>query len=121
MDDIEIQHSDMVSRLSKPGADILASLDASKVDIWHHATGASTETGELLTAVKALVVYGRLIDRDNVVEEMGDLEFFMQGLRNAIGISREETLRHNINKLAKRYPGYRYSDAAGIARLDKEI
>ena len=45
------------------------------------------------------------IDRENVIEELGDLEFYMEGVRQNLGITREETLNHNIQKLSKRYEG----------------
>jgi hypothetical protein len=109
----------MVAKLSKTGEAILESIGADQVDVWHHATGIGTEAGELLTVAKAYVIYGRTIDRENVVEELGDLEFYLQGLRAALDITREETLRHNMAKLAKRYPDYGYSDDRAIARADK--
>jgi hypothetical protein len=56
----------------------------------------------------------------NVIEELGDLEFYMEQLRQALLLSREETLAANIAKLSKRYEGLNYSDAAAQARADKE-
>ena len=112
----------MVAALVKPGADILASLDPGKVNLWHMATGIIGEAGELIDAIKKSVVYNKPLDCTNIVEELGDMEFYMEGLRAVLGITREETLDKNIEKLSTgpkaRYKRG-YSDAAAQARSDK--
>jgi NTP pyrophosphatase (non-canonical NTP hydrolase) len=116
----KILHSDMVRALVKPGAAIIESLTPEKADMLHMSVGISGEAGELLDAVKKAAVYNKPIDRANVVEELGDLEFYMEGLRQNLGITREETLEANIAKLGVRYKGLQYSDAAAQQRADKE-
>jgi hypothetical protein len=64
-------------------------------------------------------VYGKPLDRGNVLEELGDLEFYMEGLRQGIQATREEVLRHNMAKLSKRYSSGSYSDAQAQERADK--
>ena len=93
---------EMVSGLAKPGEAIIASLTPDKAHILHMAVGVAGEAGELLDAVKKHVIYNKDIDRKNVVEELGDLEFYMEGLRQRLGISRQETIIANINKLGER-------------------
>jgi hypothetical protein len=44
----------------------------------------------------------------------------MQALRAKLGITRQETLEHNMEKLAERYKNYVYSDQAAIDRADKD-
>lgn len=85
----------------------------------HAAVGISSEAGELLDAVKKVWVYNKPLDTDNLIEELGDLEFYMQALRFQLGVSREQILQANITKLEKRYPTG-YTDAAAQARADKE-
>lgn len=116
----ELQHQALVAALAKPGLDIIHQLDPRKADLWHHATGVSGEAGELLDAIKKHVIYDKPIDRDNVIEELGDLEFYMQGIRAALGISREETLHRNISKLTKRYSSGSFSNSEAQTRADKE-
>lgn len=84
----------------------------------HAAVGISGEAGELLDAVKKVWVYEKPIDIVNIVEELGDLEFYMQALRSLLGVTREEVIQANVEKLNRRYPGG-YTDAAAIARADK--
>lgn len=114
-----INHAEMVQALAKPGADIVASLTPETAHLLHMAVGVSGEAGELLDAVKKAAVYNKPIDLANVVEELGDLEFYMEGLRQGLGITREETLQGNIAELSVRYNGLKYSDAAAQARADK--
>ena len=48
--------------------------------------GVSGEAGELLDAVKKAVIYRKPLDLENVIEELGDLEFYMEGLRQGLEI-----------------------------------
>ena len=113
------EHAEMVRTLVKPGAAILEQLDPSKVDAMHAAIGIAGEAGELLDGVKKHVIYNKPLDRENITEELGDLEFYMEQLRQNIGVTREETLAANMAKLAVRYNGMRYSDQAAQDRVDK--
>lgn len=111
-------YSDFVSALCKPGADIKVELTPQQAHGWHMATGVSGEAGELLDAIKKWAIYQKPLDLENVVEELGDLEFYMEGLRQCVGISRDDIIIANTEKLAKRY-GEKYSNAAAIERKDK--
>ena len=114
------QHADMVSKLCKPGDDILQSLTGFKADLWHVASCVPSEAGELFDAVKKFVIYGKSdLDIENVIEELGDIEFYLQRIRELLEIDREETLRANIQKLSKRYENFNYSDQAAQERADK--
>lgn len=108
----------MVAALAKPGEQILQELTARQAALLHMAVGICGEAGELLDAVKKHVIYQRPLDGDNVVEELGDLEFYMEGLRQIIDVTRERCLTENRAKLATRY-GEQYSNEAAIARTDK--
>ena len=111
-------HPDLVKALKKPGQEILDTLTAEKCDLLHMAIGLAGESGELLDAVKKHVIYNQPLDLANVREELGDIEFFMEGIRQNLWLSRGEILVENIQKLQKRY-GSKYSDAAAKERKDK--
>jgi len=113
-----ITHPELVAALAKPGDAILKSLTAEKCHTLHMAIGISGEAGELLDAIKKHVFYEKEIDRDNVVEELGDLAFYIEGLATSLGITREEYLNQNIAKLTIRY-GQKYSNQAAQHRADK--
>lgn len=112
-------HAEMVRTLAKDGVGLLGSLTPQCVELWHHLTGMVTEVGEIATAVKANVIYGKDLDRANLVEELGDLEFYMEGLRQVLKITREETIQGNLAKLSVRYSSGAYSNEQAIARADK--
>ena len=115
----EITHPEMVSQLAKDGAVIAKELTDTSAHSLHMAVGISGEAGELLDAIKKVAIYNKPIDRENIIEELGDLEFYMEGLRQGLDITREETLHANIAKLGKRYKGHNYSDQQAQARADK--
>lgn len=117
---LELEHQMMVATLFKPGKEILDTLTPLRCEVLHAAVGVSGESGELLDAVKKWIFYNKTVDRENVVEELGDLEFYMEAIRSKMGISREETLKYNMEKLAERYKKYQYSDQAAIERADKQ-
>jgi phosphoribosyl-ATP pyrophosphohydrolase len=68
-----IDHKDMVAVLAKPGAEIAANITANEAHLMHMAVGVAGEAIELVAAMMTS-------DRDNVVEELGDIEFYFEGL-----------------------------------------
>ena len=98
----DINHADMVRGLCKAGVTIAAELTGHDAHLLHMAVGVSGESGELLDAVKKATIYRKPLDRENVIEELGDLEFYMEGLRQGLNITREATLEANISKLGQR-------------------
>lgn len=92
-------------------------------DLVHMSMGISGEAGELLDAVKKSYIYGKELDIENVIEELGDLLFYIQGMLNFLGVvdirDLEDITLLNMRKLEKRYP-QGYTDQAAIARADKK-
>ena len=97
-----MNYSEMVYTLTKPGEEIVNSLSPMGAHMLHMAAGISGEAGELLDSIKKTVIYNKPIDRDNIVEELGDLEFYMEGLRQRLSITREQCIEAKIVKLSKR-------------------
>ncbi len=112
------EYEEFVMSRIKPGEAILASLTPEKVHMWHMVSGIAGEAGEVLDAVKKWAVYGKDLDVDNVIEELGDLEFYIAGARRYVSKSRDEILSQNMSKLSVRYKDG-YSDKAAIERADK--
>ena len=112
-------HTDLVKALTKPGHDIRNEMTATNAHLIHMVIGISGEAGELLDAIKKATIYQKPLDMENIIEELGDLEFYMEGLRQKLFLTREEILAHNIQKLQKRY-GEKYSDKAAQERKDKQ-
>lgn len=120
MIDLDKQFDEMTLALAKNGQDIINDLTPEKADLLHMAVGVSGEAGELLDAVKKAVIYNKEMDLANVIEELGDLEFYMSKIRQIIGITREEILKQNIDKLSIRYAKGKYSNDQAQERADKE-
>lgn len=112
-------YHEFVSRLCKSGEQITAELTPEQAHLVHMAMGVSGEAGELLDAIKKTAIYGKPLDWDNVIEECGDLLFYIQGVLNHRGVRLDEVVEINRQKLAKRY-GDRYSNEAAIERKDKQ-
>lgn len=119
----DLTHQQMVANLAKKGQDIIDEMTPEKAHVLHMSVGVSTEAGELLSAVKKYTMYNKDIDRENVIEELGDLEFYMEGLRQGIGIARIETIAHNMHKLSTgknaRYKEGSFSNEQANERADK--
>lgn len=125
----EVTYSTFVASLIKSPKDILAQMTEEKANLNHLAVGVCGEAGELLDAVKKIVFYNKELDtvlheeqhtiRENIIEELGDLEFYMEGIRAAIGVTRAEVIQDNVKKLSKRYRKG-FSDKAAEERADKK-
>lgn len=85
----------------------------------HAGRGVCTEAGEINDTLKKHLDYEKEIDVENLIEELGDLRFYMQALMNMYGLDEQLILQHNANKLAARYQGLQYTNEAAITRKDK--
>lgn len=92
-----------VAALAKPGDAILATLTPDKADAWHMASCIPGEAGELFTPLRDHDIGGRKLDRDNLIEELGDIEFYMEGLRRVTDILYEETVPYHLPVIASDY------------------
>ena len=115
----EVEYAEMVDKLAKTGEEIIKTMTGDHAALMHHTFGIAGEAGELLDAIKKHIIYNKPLDLVNVIEELGDIEFYMEGLRQELGISRQETINYNAAKLAKRYPNYEYSNTRAQERADK--
>lgn len=87
----EITHPDLVAALVKSGQIIADEMTASEADLWHAATGIAGEAAEILQAF-ILPAGVDEIDVLNLVEEFGDMEFYLEQARQNLGITRDEIL-----------------------------
>jgi NTP pyrophosphatase (non-canonical NTP hydrolase) len=87
-------------------------------DLMHAALGLAGEAGEFADAVKKYLVYGKPLDKDNAIEEIGDIMWFCALACATLGRNMSDVAAINIAKLSERYPE-KYTDALAAARLDK--
>lgn len=84
----------------------------------HAALGITSEGGEIATLIKASCVYGKETNISHLMEEAGDVLWFLSLLAKCMGITLEDIAKENIRKLKLRYP-QGYSDMDAQMRWDK--
>lgn len=86
----------------------------------HAIIGVCTEGGEALDVMKKNLFYGKEIDKTNLIEELGDLLWYIQLAADELGTTIPEIIQANIAKLRERYP-VEFSEEKALERdLDKE-
>lgn len=68
------------------------------------ALGLTGEAGEVADIVKKSYYQGHELDFDAIVEELGDIAWYIALACQALGVGMENVLKMNIEKLEKRYP-----------------
>lgn len=88
--------------------------------LMHAAMGIVTEAGEFIDVLKKLTIYSKPVDRVNLVEELGDIAWYIALACRTLGVSLEEVMDRNISKLTTRFPE-KFTEAAAMNRnLDAE-
>ena len=70
--------------------------------------GLAAESGEFLEIVKKMVFQGKPWNDDNrehLIIELGDVMWYVMQACMALGVSLDEVVEGNVEKLKKRYPG----------------
>lgn len=112
-------YSRFVGTLFAPGGEVLSRLSPAHLELLHATLGISGEAGEVVDAVKKSIFYNKPLDIENIVEELGDILFYVQALATLVGSDLETVITANHTKLNKRYPGGKFSHQAAQARADK--
>lgn len=98
-----------------------AALNLSGVDVrlLHAALGMQTESGEFIEGILP-TLFGRPLDKVNLLEELGDASWYGDIALDALGYSREQCNFTNIKKLtdkkAGRYQKGAFDPNAAVAR-----
>lgn len=66
--------------------------------------GLCGEAGEAIDIVKKHLAQGHALDREALVEELGDIAWYLAETAYILGVPLEDVLQKNIDKLKKRYP-----------------
>jgi NTP pyrophosphatase (non-canonical NTP hydrolase) len=107
-----------VQELKKSAVVLTEEYTPIKADLDHMVIGLLGEVGELADCVKKHTKYNKEMDFDNFVEELGDIEFYLEGIRQTVAVTRDETLKQNMMKLAYRHPDG-YTDDTAMNKADK--
>ena len=82
--------------------------------------GLAGETGETIDIFKKHIYQGKVLDINDVIEEIGDILWYIANLCNVNKITMKECMESNVEKLRKRYPnGFSIKDA--LERVDKNV
>lgn len=68
------------------------------------ALGLCGESGEVADLVKKAYMQGHNIDRDKIIEELGDVCWYIAEMATALDLPMELIFDNNITKLRRRYP-----------------
>ena len=72
-----------------------------------NAIGLAGEAGEVADLVKKQIFHQQGIDRLKMKKELGDVLWYVAALCTEFGLTLEEVMQHNIDKLKARFPdGY---------------
>lgn len=95
---------DHCKRTEAPITEVTTASMATHLRTMHHLIGLQTEVGELVDAYKKAIYYGTPLDTVNVLEEVGDLEYYLELFCDSAGVDREVAKERVIQKLRQRYP-----------------
>ena len=70
------------------------------------------EAGELANLTKKVFVHGHDYDQDRVVDELGDILWYIAVYAEALGVPLSEVAARNLAKVARRYPNGFSTDAS---------
>lgn len=86
----------------------------------HASLGMNTEQAEFADALKKRLIYGKSLDRTNMLEELGDLLWYVALALRALSSNFSEVFDMNIRKLQKRFPD-KFTEERALERdLDAE-
>lgn len=80
--------------------------------------GLNGEAGEVIDIVKKACFQGHELDRERMIEELGDVSWYLAVCCEALDVSLEEVMERNIDKLMARYPEG-FDKARSINRTEK--
>ena len=66
--------------------------------------GLCGESGEAIDIVKKWLAQGHELDKEKLAKELGDICWYVAETATALGLSLEDIMQANIEKLRKRYP-----------------
>ena len=92
-------HQPMVHRVRKDDT-----AEVGRERLLHAALGCCTEAGELADIVKGERYYQKHIVREHVLEELGDILWYVGEALRVSGSTFEEVAEINLRKLKQRYP-----------------
>ena len=66
--------------------------------------GLCGESGEAIDIVKKWLAQGHELDKEKLAKELGDICWYLAETATALGLSLEDIMAANLEKLRRRYP-----------------
>jgi len=66
--------------------------------------GLCGESGEVIDIVKKHLAQNHPLDKEKIIEELGDVCWYIAELATVLDVNMEDIMINNIEKLKKRYP-----------------
>ena len=100
----------------------LAMRTASDLDtyglILNGVMGLNGEAGECIDVVKKHLFQGHELDKEKLIDELSDVLWYAAITSEGLGVTLDDVMRHNVEKLQKRYPNG-FSAERSIHREDE--
>lgn len=91
------EYQELAQRTARP--------DATGMDkITNGCMGMCGEAGECIDLLKKHLQQKHALDTEKLLDECGDVLWYVVELATGLGVSLETVAQHNIGKLRKRYP-----------------
>lgn len=81
-----------------------ASEQGRKEPVLNGVLGLTGESGECADIVKKALFQGHDLNKEKLIDELGDVMWYVALTAKGLGVSLEEIAVHNIEKLSSRYP-----------------
>lgn len=72
--------------------------------ILNGALGLAGESGEVADIIKKYMFQGHELDKEKLIDELGDVCWYIAILAKGLNVELDEVLLHNVEKLRTRYP-----------------
>ena len=82
--------------------------------------GLCGESGEVIDLVKKHLHQGHLIDRENMIRELGDVAWYLAEAATALDVPLEAVFQGNLDKLRQRFPNG-FDTGASVNRKEGDL
>ena len=94
----------------------LISADGKKDMVLNGVLGLAGEAGECCDIVKKVKFQGHTMDKEHLIEEIGDVLWYVAETASGLGVSLSDVAQYNLDKLHKRYHGEEFHKEDSINR-----
>ena len=98
----------------------LISEDGRKDMVLNGVIGLAGESGECCDIVKKNRFQGHELNKEHLIEELGDVMWYIAETASGLGVTLEEVAQYNLDKLHKRYHGNHFNKEDSIHRNEEK-